>query len=86
MKKSIKETQLHSISWYKRLKIYTWLTILGGFIIFWSWIVQNHYKAKWDDKIQMLQRTQLVVDIEEVHRSFWERAFMGSFITYNVHL
>lgn len=61
--------------WYKRLSKSTWLTIIGGSIIFWSWIAQNYNKVIWDDKVQLLQRSQLVVDIEEVHRSFWEKAF-----------
>jgi len=53
-----------------------WLTIIGGIILFAAWVAQNHYKAKWDGEIQKLQRSQLVIDIEEVNRSVWEQAYL----------
>lgn len=63
----------------KHLGLSFWLTMLGGVIIFGSWLAQNQFKAKWDDKILMLQRSQLVVDVGEVNRSIWEIAYYNEY-------
>ena len=77
IKTSQKKNQ--SKPWYRRLSWSDYLTILGGVILFGSWIAQNKFQVEWDDKIRMLERSQLVIDIEEVHRSLWE-------LSYNVEI
>lgn len=63
-------------SWYRKLTLEHWGTIVGSLILFSSWIVDKNYQSEWAATRDKLQRSQLVVDIEEVHRSLYDLAYL----------
>ena len=63
------------LKWYNKLGRVSWLTMIGGIIIFASWIVDKKLQSKWTDQKEFLKRSQLVIDITEVSRSTYELAY-----------
>lgn len=63
--------------WFSKLKLNSWLTIIGGIIIFTSWIIENKFQSKWAHEKENLKRSQLVIDITENQRSIYEVAYMN---------
>ncbi len=59
----------------KKLKYEHWGFIIGSSILFLSWIVDKNYQSSYQETKEGLQRSQLVVDIEEVHRSLYDLAY-----------
>jgi len=45
-------------------------------MIFSSWLVENQAQSKWIEEKDNLKRSQLGIDIEEVHRSIYELAYV----------
>jgi hypothetical protein len=60
---------------FKKLTLKSLLTIVGGLIIFISWIAQQH-EANTAAASEKLKRSQLVVDIEEVQRTITEMDYL----------
>ncbi|MET0946320.1 MAG: hypothetical protein ABWY22_12985 [Flavobacterium sp.] len=59
----------------KKINNQTWIAILGGTILFLSWIVEKKYESNWSNEKQKLERSQLVIDITEVQRANYEVAY-----------
>jgi hypothetical protein len=63
--------------WLSKLKLNSWITVIGGIIIFTSWIVEKKFQSKWTDEKDNLKRSQLVIDITENQRSIYEVAYLN---------
>ncbi|HEU4789655.1 MAG TPA: hypothetical protein VFS71_08230 [Flavobacterium sp.] len=59
----------------KKINNQTWIAILGGTILFLSWIVEKKFESNWINEKQKLERSQLVIDITEVQRANYEVAY-----------
>lgn len=63
----------------KKLKASNYLTIVGGFVIFLSWVVERQLELKWASERERLNRSQLVIDIAENRRALYEVALINEF-------
>lgn len=68
---------LNIIIGYKKLTFANWLTIIGGIVIFISWLVERNFQTKWTDEKEKLKRSQLVIDITETRRSILEVSYFS---------
>src|SRR5215210_1128320 len=57
--------------WYRKIP---WITVLGASLIFASRIRQNYFKSNWTTERNRLERSQLVLDIEQGRANLWELA------------
>lgn len=63
--------------WKKKLSLVNWLSIIGGLILFSSWIVEKNKQSKWSEEKDSLKRSQLVIDIAENQRVTLETAYFN---------
>src|SRR6266511_236711 len=65
-------TELPTRSEKKRAFFVLTITFLGGAIIFTSWLIQNYYRSLWTEEIAYLEKTQFLIEIEELKASQWQ--------------
>jgi hypothetical protein len=53
------------------------LTVLGGIILFSSWLVEKKFQFKWNEEKEQLKRSQLVIDISESQKTICEFAYIS---------
>lgn len=61
-----------NIKWYKKIP---WLKLLGGALIFFSWVAQNKFKSDWTDEKNYLQQVQMFISVEDGRMNQWWIAY-----------
>ncbi|MCX6258547.1 MAG: hypothetical protein NTW49_11725 [Bacteroidia bacterium] len=57
-------------------KNYPWIAMLGAFLIFLSWILQNYFNSsRIDEKLQMNQ-TQMMIDLQQIRFEHWQSIYI----------
>ncbi len=51
------------------------VTIIGGLTLFVSWISQNYFREVWRDERLYLEKTQYLIQIENVKSAIWQIQF-----------
>ncbi|AYB33737.1 hypothetical protein [Chryseolinea soli] len=61
-------------NWYHRPYLAVICQVLGGLIIFSSWIVERTFQQAWSEEVEKLKGAQVMANILEINRSSFEIA------------